>query len=75
MRSLVSEIGHRFWEHPDLIIETRKSGEAALLHAPIGRQLFHSRPYGALFDLDEAEDAGLSVDEPERQSVKCQIQG
>jgi hypothetical protein len=68
MRSLVSEIGHRFWEHPDLVIETRKTGEVSLLHAPIGRQLFHSRPYGALFDLDEAKEAASNIDESERQS-------
>jgi len=56
MHSLFSEIGHRFWEHPDLVVKTQKTGEASLLHAPIGRQLFHSRRYGALFDLDQADD-------------------
>jgi hypothetical protein len=62
MRSPGSEIGHRFWEHPDLVVKPHKTGEASLLRAPIGRQLFHSRPYGALFDLDDANDKTRASD-------------
>jgi|GEM_PF-3272112 len=65
MRSIIAEAGQQFHEQPDLVIDPHKTGKRSLLHAPIGSQLFHSRPYGPLFDLDEANGDTSACGEPD----------
>jgi hypothetical protein len=62
MRKLVSETGYQFWERPGPVIKPHKTGDVVLLHAPIGKQLFHSRPYGPLFDLSDANEETIMTE-------------